>query len=184
MYMYAFGLANLPKLLSCSLNVWDHNSDVPVVVIGSTTTTGHTSLFGNLSYHRFQQYLQHNSLQKPTHTDQYLHWDSNHFITAKLSVYNTLVHRAKIVSSNWEALNKELQPIRRALQAYQFSPWALNQLQQKFERSHHSNQDSLGFSLLTPFTLPSMHLSMLSKQFRVHLSACILASLQTWRRLQ
>ena len=40
--------------------------------------------------------------RKPTHTDQYLHWDSNHHITAKQSVYNTLAHRAKIVSSNQE----------------------------------------------------------------------------------
>ena len=37
--------------------------------------------------------------KKPTHRDQYLHWDNNHFITAKQSVYNTLAHRAKIVSS-------------------------------------------------------------------------------------
>ena len=43
--------------------------------------------------------------RKPIHTDQYLHWDSNHFITAKQSVYNTLAHRAKIVSSNQEALH-------------------------------------------------------------------------------
>ena len=37
--------------------------------------------------------------RKPTHTDQYLHWDSNHHITAKQNVYNTLAHRAKTVSS-------------------------------------------------------------------------------------
>ena len=40
--------------------------------------------------------------RKPTHTDQYLHWDNNHFITAKNSVYNTLAHRAKVVSSTPE----------------------------------------------------------------------------------
>ena len=32
--------------------------------------------------------------RKPTHTDQYLHWESNHFITTKQSVYNTLARRA------------------------------------------------------------------------------------------
>ena len=41
--------------------------------------------------------------RKPTNTDQYLHWDSNQFLTAKQSVYSTLAYRAKIVSSNQEA---------------------------------------------------------------------------------
>ena len=79
---------------------------------------------------------------KPTHTDQYLHWDSNHQITAKQSVYNTLAHRAKIVSSNQETLNKELQHIKEALQACQFPNWALNQLQQKFLKINQSNQNT------------------------------------------
>ena len=46
--------------------------------------------------------------RKPIHGDQYLHWDSNHFIAAKHSVYSTLAHRAKVVpatnlpySRNW-----------------------------------------------------------------------------------
>ena len=36
--------------------------------------------------------------RKPTHAHQYLHWDSYHHTTAKQSVYNTLAHRAKVVS--------------------------------------------------------------------------------------
>ena len=72
--------------------------------------------------------------RKLLHTDQYLHWDSNHFITAKQSIYNTLMHRAKIVSHNQEELNKELEHIKKVLQACQFPPWALKQLQHKFNK--------------------------------------------------
>ena len=49
--------------------------------------------------------------RKPTHKDQYLHWDSNHCITAKQSVYNTLAHRAKIVSSKQDKMDRDLQHI-------------------------------------------------------------------------
>ena len=70
--------------------------------------------------------------RKPTHTDQYLHWDSNHFITSKHSVYNTLAHRAKVVSSNETSLNKELEHIRMTLHCCHFPTWALNELKQNF----------------------------------------------------
>ena len=65
--------------------------------------------------------------RKPTHTDQYLHWDSNHHITAKQSVFNTLAHRAKTVSSSQVSFTKEMDHIKTALQHCQFPPWALNQ---------------------------------------------------------
>ena len=82
--------------------------------------------------------------RKLTHTDQYLHWDSNHHITAKQSVYNTLAHRAKTVSSIKETLDKELQHIRRALQACQFPNWALNQLHLRFLKNNQTHQDTNG----------------------------------------
>ena len=53
--------------------------------------------------------------RKPTHTDQYLCWDSNHHITAKQSVFNTLAHRAKTVSSSQDKMDRELQHIKTAL---------------------------------------------------------------------
>ena len=80
--------------------------------------------------------------RKPTHADQYLDWNSNHHITAKQSVSNTLAHRAKIVSSNQETLNKELHHIKEALQACQFLNWVLNQLQQKFLKANQSNHNT------------------------------------------
>ena len=73
--------------------------------------------------------------RKPTHTDQYLHWDSNHHITAKQSVYNTLAHRAKTVSSTQDNLQKELSHIKTALHYCQFPSWALNQWEHKFNHT-------------------------------------------------
>ena len=70
--------------------------------------------------------------RKPTHMDKYLHWDSNHHITAKQSVYNTLAHRSKIVSSTQDKMDRELQHIRTSLQQCQYPDWALNQWQHKF----------------------------------------------------
>ena len=77
--------------------------------------------------------------RKPTHTDQYLHWDSNHHITAKHSVYSTLAHRAKTASSTQDSLDKELLHIKTALQHFQFPNWALNQWEHRFK---HPNQVS------------------------------------------
>ena len=77
--------------------------------------------------------------RKPIHTDQYLHWDSNHHITAKHSVYNTLAHRAKTVSSTQDSLDRELLHIQTALHHCQFPNWALNQWEHKFK---HPNQAS------------------------------------------
>ena len=72
--------------------------------------------------------------RKPTHTDQYLHWDSNHHITAKQSVYDTLAHRAKTVSSTQDNLEKELTHIKTGLHHCQFPSWALNQWEHKFNQ--------------------------------------------------
>ena len=82
--------------------------------------------------------------RKPTHTNQYLHWDSNHFIPGKNSVFNTLAHRAKVVSTNQQELQNEMEHIRKTLQACSFPPWALNMPHNKFNCKHniHNRQTS------------------------------------------
>ena len=45
--------------------------------------------------------------RKPTHTDQYLQWDSHHDLSAKFSVIHTLSHRASTVCSKSELLQQE-----------------------------------------------------------------------------
>ena len=66
--------------------------------------------------------------RKPTHTDQYLHWDSNHFITAENNVQNTLAHRVKVVSNTTEDLNKEMEHLNKALKDCHFPNWELKQI--------------------------------------------------------
>ena len=45
--------------------------------------------------------------RKPTHTDQYLQWESHHHLSAKFSVIQTLSHRASTVCSKPELLQQE-----------------------------------------------------------------------------
>ena len=53
--------------------------------------------------------------RKPTHTDQYLQWNSHHHLSAKFSVINTLKHRAKTVCSNHHLLKEEEDHLNNAL---------------------------------------------------------------------
>ena len=77
--------------------------------------------------------------RKPTHRDQYLHWDSNHFVAAN-SVYNTLAHKVKVVLSNQAFLLKELDHIKMVLQSCHFPTF--NKLQHNFECRHYINNES------------------------------------------
>ena len=54
--------------------------------------------------------------RNPTHTDRYLDYNSNHPISAKLSVIHTLIHRAKQVGSTPEFLAKEMDHLHKVLQ--------------------------------------------------------------------
>ena len=69
---------------------------------------------------------------KPTHTDQYLQWDSHHNLSAKFSVINTLSHRAKTVCSNPELLKQEKEHIRKALTKCKYPKWALKKVEKRF----------------------------------------------------
>ena len=53
--------------------------------------------------------------RKPTHTDQYLQWDSHHNLACYYRLINTLTHRAKAVCSNSQLLKEELHHLECAL---------------------------------------------------------------------
>ena len=67
--------------------------------------------------------------RKPTHTDQYLQWDSHHHLSAKFSVIQTLSHRASTVCSNPELLQKEKEHLRKALTKCNYPKWALDKVE-------------------------------------------------------
>ena len=57
-------------------------------------------------------------------------------------MYNTLAHRAKVVSNTPVQLTKELNHLRMALQACLFPNWALNKLQHQFKLKHNNKEDN------------------------------------------
>ena len=79
--------------------------------------------------------LNTNVYRKPTHTDQYLHWDSHHAITSKYSVIGTLYHRARTVCSNPHQLQNEEKHLFRSLNKCKYPNWALNRVKMKSQTS-------------------------------------------------
>ena len=73
--------------------------------------------------------------RKPTHTDQYLQWDSHHHISAKFSVINALSHRAKTVCSSPVLLQQEMDHLRKALTQCKYPKWALNKVEKRLNKS-------------------------------------------------
>ena len=69
--------------------------------------------------------------RKPTHTNQYLQWDSHHAISAKYSVISTLFHREKEICSTKQQLEEEQEHIQQPLSSCKYPRWALNRIKKK-----------------------------------------------------
>ena len=80
--------------------------------------------------------------QKPTHTDQYLQWDSHHSISAKYSVIGTLTRRAKTIFTNPDLLDKEVKNLREVMRKCKYPKWAINKVQSKVLNNNQGENDS------------------------------------------
>ena len=99
--------------------------------------------------------------RKPTHTDQYLQWDSHHHLSAKFSVIQTLSHRASTVCSNPDLLQQEKDDLRKALTKCKYPKWALDKAEKRLNRSSRqvndggtNNAQSANHEVKTRGTLP------------------------------
>ena len=73
--------------------------------------------------------------RKPTHTDLYLQWDSQHTISSKYNVAGTLYHRAKTVCSDLQLQKKEEGHLYQALQKCKYPIWAINRARIKSQNT-------------------------------------------------
>ena len=81
--------------------------------------------------------------RKPTHTDQYLQWDSHHHLSAKFSVIHTLSYRATTVCSRPELLQQEKNHLKKALTKCKYPKWALHKVEKRLNWSTSEVIDGL-----------------------------------------
>ena len=62
---------------------------------------------------------------RPTHTDQYIQWDSHYNLSAMYSVIGTPTHRAKIDCTGPELFSEELQHPREHFVKCKYLRWAI-----------------------------------------------------------
>ena len=82
--------------------------------------------------------------RKPTHTDQYPHWDSLHPVSSKYSVVGTLHHRAKTICSDHQLLKEEEDHLTKTLMKCNYPRWALNRVRIKMNSTAHKNKNKAG----------------------------------------
>ena len=99
-------------------------------------------IFGHKGQARTQQHHPHISIQKTNTYRSILALVQQPLHNSQNSVYNTLAHRAKVVSRTPEDLNKEIEHLNKALRDCHFSNWALNKLQLQFQQKDNLNNNN------------------------------------------
>ena len=107
--------------------------------------------------------------RKPTHTDQYLNWSSNHHLEHKRSVVRTLIQRAETLITSEKDRSTEMDHIKTALGANGYKPWILN-LPKKKEKKDPPPSETAKRERIHPIALPYINSlsENLQRLFRDH----------------
>jgi hypothetical protein len=89
--------------------------------------------------------MQFDVYRKPTHTDQYIPWDSDQPLQHKGSTILSLTRRANLLPSGPACQSNKLNRVHRALALNGYPPWAIK---------CYSYRSSLHHRLLPPLSLP------------------------------
>ncbi|TWW53916.1 hypothetical protein D4764_0197150, partial [Takifugu flavidus] len=79
--------------------------------------------------------------RKPTHTDQYLQFDSHHPLEHKLGVIRTLQHRAREIPTTSQGRKKEQDHIKTALKTCGYPDWAFTRTSRKRDLSKGEEEE-------------------------------------------
>ena len=94
--------------------------------------------------------------RKPSYTDLYLPWDSNHNIAAKYGIINTCTHRAHTICSTPELAEKELQHLEQVLGLCKYPKWAtrkmFNKHQNKQKKQTSKTKHPAKCHIVVPYT--------------------------------
>ena len=99
--------------------------------------------------------------RKPTHTERYLDWNSNHPISPKRCVIQAHSHRAKMVCSTQELLAKEMDYLNKVLHSNSYPEWFLKKPNSRPHMDHISTQETTREAFV-----PIQYIQGLSKEFR------------------
>ena len=106
--------------------------------------------------------------RKPTHTDQYLNFDSKHHLQHKRSVVRTLINRANCMVSKPEQKDAEVRHVKSALKANGYKEWSFQipPSKNKSDTSHNTTGGQARTSVGLPYIRGTSE--KLAKIFKIH----------------